>query len=311
MKTISSCENEKNGMLEMSIKRVVSAIVYAITHSPLRSIPSQVWEFAIRLVVTVCTERQTIFEAVRKYCLYFLVVIATGNTVFGKIKNGYEKNIDNFRKSCKNLYTILNETESISLAQRRKIESQIDIIQDNISYHELTESLLNQFRRVSPGLYDEIDTITDHLGRPVDVYVKFVPVDATEVKAKGTTYISQIENDKDGYQSEYGEFTVSVKIWIANKALLILAHEFGHVKYQVPNLASYVEFHKSTYDMTDDINFVGHNTDDPSGKSAVRFGRIFWKDFLHFSKTTDEKLLNPFALLARIKKTMVSHANIL
>ena len=59
--------------------------------------------------------------------------------------------------------------------------------------------------------------------------------------------MDQSSDDKDAYQSEYGKFTVSVKVWIVPRALLVLAHELGHVKYQVPNLASYFEFYKKHY----------------------------------------------------------------
>ncbi len=129
---------------------------------------------------------------------------------------------------------------------------------NHISFYDLTENLLNQFKIIAPKLYAEIDTISDRKGRPVHVYVKFVPVDATKVKAWGITYLNQVENDKDAYLSEYGAFTVSIKIWIVPKALLVLSHELGHVKYQIPNLASYMNFHKKCY--KDEVsNYIGHN----------------------------------------------------
>ncbi len=81
--------------------------------------------------------------------------------------------------------------------------------------------------------------------------------------------MSQVKNDPDGYLSEYGDHTVSVKIWIVNNALLVLAHELGHVKYQVPHLAHYFEFYKKNYfGIMNDSNHIGHNPSDPSGKSA-------------------------------------------
>lgn len=46
--------------------------------------------------------------------------------------------------------------------------------------------MLVQFKTIAPELYAEIDTIRDRLGRPVNVYVKFVAVDGTDVKAEGT-----------------------------------------------------------------------------------------------------------------------------
>ena len=133
-------------------------------------------------------------------------------------------------------------------AQRRKVQSTIATFVNHVSYYDLTESLLVQFKTIAPELYAEIDTIRDRLGRPVNVYIKFVPVDGTDVKAEGTTYMNQSDYDKDAYHSEYGEFTVSVKVWIVPRALLVLAHELGHVKYQVPHAASYFEFYKKHYD---------------------------------------------------------------
>jgi hypothetical protein len=173
---------------------------------------------------------------------------------------------------------------------------------DHISFYDLTENLLNQFKIISPRLYAEIDTISDRKGRPVHVYVKFVPVDATKVKAWGITYLNQLENDKDAYLSEYGAFTVSVKIWIVAKALLVLSHELGHVKYQIPNLASYMNYHKKCYKEVS--NYIGHNADDPSGNTAIETEKLFRKEHAYFLRNTNEKIQNPVIMLTKIRKSM-------
>jgi hypothetical protein len=175
---------------------------------------------------------------------------------------------------------------------------------NHISYYELTENLLSQYQIIAPRLFSEIDTITDRLGRRVDVYVKFVPLDATEVKAWGITQVSQMENDKDAYVSEYGPFTVSIKIWIVSRALLVLSHEFGHVKYQVPNLASYLEFHKMHYRESRTLTFIGHSPNDPSGQCANQFGHIFKKTYANFLKKGNQRTESPAVLLTRIKKSL-------
>ena len=95
------------------------------------------------------------------------------------------------KESIKILRTTLLENGSLTPAQRRKIQSSIAILVDHVSYYELTESLLIQFKTIAPELYAEIDTITDRLGRPVNVYIRFVPIDGTDVKAEGTTYMDQ------------------------------------------------------------------------------------------------------------------------
>lgn len=241
----------------------------------------------------------------KKYCLQFAIFVFSCTAVSGEIKNGYEKNILQMKQSLSELRAILLETEQLSPTQHRKIEYSIEALVNHISGYELTENLLKQFRAIAPALSSEIDTIRDRKGRPVDVYVKFVPTDATEIKACGTTYIAHAENDRDTYNSEYGEFTVSVKIWIVSNALTILSHELGHVKYLVPNLASYIDFHKNHYNShTDRSNYFGHNAGDQSGKSAVLYERLFKKEYSNFLKLSDEKIPNPILLIAKIRRNL-------
>ena len=108
--------------------------------------------------------------------------------------------------------------------------------------------------------------------------------------------------DQDTYISEFGEFTVSVKVWIVPRALLVLAHELGHVKYQVPHLASYFVYHKNHYYNTPTPNSIGHDAEDPSGKSAIEFGKSFLKIYADFLKLSNVRVQNPLVILARLKK---------
>ena len=174
---------------------------------------------------------------------------------------------------------------------------------DFILYYNLTEKLLKQFQLISPDLYNEINNIRDHRGRPVDVYVKFVSIDGTSIKAAGTTYIDQSENDEDLYRSEYGEGKVSVKIWMINRALFVLAHELGHVKYQVENLADYVKYYKNNYiEQSNPSQCLGHNAHDLSGKTATIYEKKFRSSYLEFQKTTTEKLPGPADLLTKMSR---------
>ncbi|HEX6224018.1 MAG TPA: hypothetical protein VFZ52_06390 [Chryseolinea sp.] len=241
-------------------------------------------------------------DAIRNYCMYILAVLLTCNAVFGEIKNGYEKNISGTKESLSILREKLLTDESMTSWQRRKIQSAIATLVNHVAYYDLTDGLLSQFKIIAPELYAQVDTVKDRLGRPVDVYIKFVPVDATSVKAWGLTYIDQSSDDKDAYQSEYGKFTVSVKVWIVRRALLVLAHELGHVKYQVPNLASYYEFHKTRYDNPAARTSMGHGPDDPSGQWANQFGKTFQKKYADFLKISTEKVQNPLDVLVRLKR---------
>jgi hypothetical protein len=249
-----------------------------------------------RLIATV---------AINKCVLFFIAYFVTASNVLGEIKNGYEKTNLQTWESLKNLLFILAENNDMSFSQRRGIKQRIEKLESDILYYELTENLLDQFRIIAPMLYNEIDTIKDNKGRAVHVYVKFVPEDATVVKAWGTTYISQDESDLDAYRSEYGDLTVSVKIWIVNNALKVLAHELGHVKYQVPHLASYCKFYEKHY-FTGMRNphIMGHGTNDPSGKSAWKYENIFRKEYSSFLKRNKKKIQNPIVLAERIKRNL-------
>lgn len=273
----------------------------AIQTSPLGKMMS--WSRQSMKQLNIAVVVQFIHRCIKTCYPLVCILLFASSAVFGEIKNGYEKNIEPMKESLAYLQNIL-ENGDLSSFQRRKVEASIQVLVNYISYYELTENLLSQYKIIVPQLFSEIDTITDRLGRPVDVYVKFVPIDATEVKAWGITQVSQMENDKDAYVSEYGPFTVSIKVWVVSRALLVLSHEFGHVKYQVPNLASYLEFHKMCYKNTRMLTFIGHSPNDPSGKSANHFGSIFKQTYANFLATRNEKPQSPTVLLTKIKKSL-------
>ena len=237
---------------------------------------------------------------IKEYIILFGLIFILHNA-FGEIKNGYD--IIQLNESLKNLKAILTEADQLIGTQRRQIDSKITNIENSIFYFKLTESLLSQFQLIAPDLFAEIDTIKDRKGRSVHVYIKFVPVSGTQLQAWGATYINQSATDPDVYCSEYGEYAVSVKIWIVSKALLVLSHELGHVKYQVPNLASYMEYHRKHYaSVVDQFDILGHSPDDPSGKTAVHFAKRFRKEYSNFMKISSERISDPLALMNGIRK---------
>ena len=240
-------------------------------------------------------------------CWLLVTVMFASSLAFGEIKNGYEDEIVAMKASLKKLIEIINEQNDLTISQRKKIRSTISFIENDISYYELTNCLIQQFKIIAPELYAEIDSIKDKKRRPINVYIKFIPQDETKVKAWGTTYIEQQKTDKDGYLSDYGVNSVSIKIWIVSNALLVLAHELGHVKYQVPNLASYVEYYKSHYPTAKILDYIGHEPGDPSGTSAVIFEKRFKKEYAGYLKTPKEKIQSPLVLIEWIKKNLNSN----
>ena len=193
--------------------------------------------------------------------------------------------------------------KTISHSQRKKLRTTISFIENDISYYELTKCLIRQFKIVAPELYAEIDSIKDKKGRTINVYIKFIPQDETKIKAWGTTYIEQQKTDKDGYLSAYGVNSVSVKIWIVGNALLVLAHELGHVKYQVPNLATYIEYYKSHYPTA---NILDHRprARRPQRNECGKFEKRFKKEYAGYLKTPKEKFQTPLVLIEWIKKNL-------
>jgi hypothetical protein len=205
-------------------------------------------------------------------CLSIVLVILSFNHSYGELRNGYTDGINSARVSLKVLYSLLHNDTKMNAAQKKAIEARLKDVLNYITAYELTETLLAQFRLIAPQLYDQIDTIKDRRGRMTDVYIKFIPGEQANVQAWGVTGITQVTGDPDACLSEYGESTVSVKIWIVPKALVVLSHELGHIKYVVPNLARYVEYHVRNYRPgTTESNHVGHNPNDASGESAEIF----------------------------------------
>lgn len=240
----------------------------------------------------------------KTYCLSFALLILALNFSFGEIKNGYAKGISSARESLKGLHALLQHEKEITLSQKKIIEAKIKEVVNYIAYYELTENLLKQFRLMASDLYNEIDTIKDRQGRPTDVYIKFIPKEQARVQAWGITNIAQVTGDNDAYYSEYGEHSVSVKVWIVSKALEVLSHELGHVKYQVPNLASYLEYHKMNYRPSiTEANNIGHDPDDKSGKNAAAFAKKYRENYYRYWKNGhNNQFQSPLVLMENIKK---------
>lgn len=221
----------------------------------------------------------------KKYSIIVIIFFVTFNTAWGKLRNGYERDIHDVREKLKNYRGLLNANNNLSVSQRRSLKASMKNLISYQSYYELTEELLRQFKSISPGLYNAIDSIKDAKGRLTDVYVKFIHREDATVMAAGVTQMSQSARDKDACFSEYGKHTVSIKIWLFSNALLVLSHELGHVNYQVPHLESYSQYYKSAYPrIMTESNCVGHSSNDLSGKNATIFEKEFRKNYQHYVK---------------------------
>ena len=102
-----------------------------------------------------------------------------------------------------------------------------------------------------------------------------------------------------------GSMPYPLKYGLSIERSVVLSHELGHVKYQVPNLASYLEYYKEHYSPNvDQYDILGHKPDDPSGKSAIQFERRFRKEYSNFLKMGSEKIEDPMAIMDAIRKNI-------
>jgi len=239
--------------------------------------------------------------------VYFVIVLSilSFNNVLGRIRNGYESELQSTKVSLQKLNLLLLEDKDMTSKQRVRIKSEIENLINYISCYELTEELIHRLRIVSPDIYIEIDSIKDRRGRPTDVYVRLIPEEKSRVKLKAAGFFEQAPFDEDANVSKYGEYSVSVDVWIADNALFLLSHELGHVKYIVPHLATYSKFYSKQYPIEEvNVTCAGHYWHDQSGKYANSFEKRFCEDKKIYLQNGGKKLDSLVSLLIRIKRNI-------
>lgn len=204
-------------------------------------------------------------------CVFFLPCYLG---VFGKdIRNGYTIVISEVNESLENLNCLLSaETVKGDNTKIKKLAKYISDLTEMknryLRYYGKTTELINLMQEIDPELFLEINSIKDREGNLTDVYVKVVPLKGNYV-IRGRTIVDYNRNDNDVCLSEYGSQSLSVEIADHPKVLFLLAHEFGHVRYIVPNLAEYEKYYHSSYDQANlQSPSVGHKHSDLSGISA-------------------------------------------
>lgn len=244
----------------------------------------------------------------KPYCLVIALSVLVFKPSFADIKNGYAVGINTALASLKVCSSVLREDKHLPPHKRKALEATVRRLVKYITYYEVTENLLKQFKVISPELYDEVDKIKDRNGEVTHVYIKFIPEDEASLAAWGVTRIAQAPGNANTYISEYGERSVSIKVWAVSQALLVLAHEFGHVKYIVPNLARYRDYHMKNYpECSTESNHVGHNPGDQSGRSAVGFEKRFKASYSsHYLKKDVFQKDSPPVLVNKIRKNILS-----
>lgn len=246
----------------------------------------------------------------KNYLLVGMMLVLILHNLFAAIKNGYEKDLPKLRISIEGLKTVLSQNKRLTAAETRRIKLKIKAFADQLSYYEVTEQLLQRFRAIAPELYQEIDTLKDRNGNAVDVYVKFLPKDEAGFESTGIMSFSQSEHDPNSCVSEYGTSTASVKVWIVNTSLAVLAHEFGHLKYIIPNLSAYVDFYRKMYGGLPRSDSFGHSAGDPSGRNAFQFEKRYKFKYIKYLRLDSDEWRSPLTLLNRVKSNTLERAEV-
>jgi hypothetical protein len=240
----------------------------------------------------------------RTFCFYVICLLVSAQEMMAKIMNGYEPAVAEARISLHYLRNVLSTDHNLSREKRRTLSARVQILVNFLACHRLTESLLQQFREISPAIYQQLDSLTDARGRVTDVYVRYM-IPRVDQVVYSVACMSLLPEDKDKPVSEFGLQTVSITIWISGQAMPALAHEFGHVYYQVPNLCSYARYYGEHYGVwAADANCKGHEVDDPSGRVAMQFERLFKRDNFGYMRSDAGKTenLSPMVLVQKLKK---------
>lgn len=226
-----------------------------------------------------------------RYAIALTVLLCSSLTVSADIINGilYEK--IKLEREIENLDKLSKEAESVKLS--RKFEYKVKCLRKQYAkvckYYLEAEQLLSEFKIIDPELFERVSKVTNSEGTLTHVYVRYVTRNSKEFKrleinynkATGYTSVGQWENSENVCESFYGTNTICVTIGEGCNEKLVLAHEFGHVLYMVPNLKSYLEFmHNYRYKL-DKYN-KGHSPIDPSTKFVHQIQDNFNEKYTSF-----------------------------
>jgi len=225
----------------------------------------------------------------KRLCILTLAIVCLGvhQQTYAKIRNGYDKEVEKTEIYIRNLHEIAKEV--LNTVQRERLNNLLAATYTKAKklreLHASTQELIEMFRAIVPEIYEEINTIRDSEGNETDVYIKVV--DDLGSGLKGATNLSQSVENPNVYTSEYGDYSVSVRLIITGPVLplLILVHELGHVRYQVPHLAIYCKYYKKYYQYSHtNSNNIGHARHDPSNLSVKRTLKTFRKSWREYTK---------------------------
>jgi len=239
----------------------------------------------------------------KRYALTIILLMLVLPDAIAKIRNGYENEIARAKLSIRHIRQLLADNPQYSARERRKLQDRISMLTDVLVYHQLTDTLLYKFRVIAPDLYAEIDTIKDHMQRDIDVYVKFIPRSKSRVMSSGAVTLSAFDEEDFYCVSEHGKGTVSVTIWLIQNALTVLSHEFGHLRYMIPNIEEYLKFYKGTYIRRANESAPGHECGDAGGLTALRYESRYRRQYGSYIRDRHAKI-SPYNLVTKLRESV-------
>jgi hypothetical protein len=211
----------------------------------------------------------------KKVCSFFTALVLSFlfiGELRAEIKNGYAAGIEQAKISLAALEKIYDSPSSMTLKETQRLRERIELLKNYIRLFGTTERYLVELRITAPALLARVDSLRDKNGNLVDVHVLIVAERSLPEGVIGITNLDLTAADEHSHSSEFGANTVSVRISEDVNCLKILAHELGHVYYQIPNLSEYRAYFTDQYlSAKRSSSSIGHDAGDPSGRQAREF----------------------------------------
>lgn len=227
-----------------------------------------------------------------KYALAIAIVLCHFLSAHASIINGFLQEKLMLQKEIRSVAKSLNEDNDDKAV--KKIERELKKLRKKYAivftkYTE-TEQFISAIEFIDPELYAQVSKVTNAEGTLTHVCVRYVDRTSQEFTelsknhfvAFAYTSVSQSPTNKNVCASINGTNTISITVGKGTNDKILLAHEFGHVLYMVPNLSDYYDFlNRNKHKLNKFAN--GHSPYDPSYAFVESIENEFrnkYKDFV-------------------------------
>jgi hypothetical protein len=229
--------------------------------------------------------------------LALVIILCAQSSAISNIVNGYLRDkqlLENeIRKSLVNYNDATCRKDSILIEKKlKKIRKEYAGICKKYSE---TEQLIQDIQAIDPELFEAVSNVTNADGTITHVYVRYTQRTSKEIcylfegqfKAFGYTSVMQDKKNENVCTSYFGANTINVVVCKGCDDEFVLAHEFGHVLYIVPNLVDYVRFTEEQDKFSNAISHTGHNAFDPSNEIVKSVVDSFSVKYEYYKKGSE------------------------